>query len=73
MKARKVERLLKTNSKSYISHYLMTSTLYDVYGDELGTFSSIVFDRMLSKNIICKIADSSDFWSKGYFQLTTTK
>lgn len=67
MNTRKVERLLKTNSKSYISHYLITSTLYDVYGDELGTLSSIVFDRMLSKNIICKVADSSDFGAKVIF------
>jgi hypothetical protein len=70
MNALQVERMLKANPYDfYIHHYIGESTVHDSSGDELGTLSNIVFNRLLRKEKIIKYSESESFWSDGYFKI----
>lgn len=72
MTAQQVIRILKQDPKRhYIAHYLVRSTIHDESGDELGDMSYVVFGNLLKKGIIKLVAISEQFWSDGYYQLTS--
>lgn len=68
-----VIRELNRDSDNYVKHYFGNICLHNNEGDNLGQMSYRVFDNLLKKGKIQKVAESKEFWSDGYYQLSAGK
>ena len=73
LNGKQVIRELKKNSDYYVKHYLGNICLHNNEGDNLGQVSYLVFDNLLKKGKIERVALSKEFWSEGYYQLSVGK
>lgn len=64
--------LLKKSTGNYIHHYLQCITIYNDEADEIGRCSNKVLNNLIDSGKVKKVGESSEFWSKGYFQLSNT-
>jgi len=69
LSSRKAIQLLSESSDNYIHHYMGDSTIHNLEGDDIGTISWRVFNNLLNKEKIHKVANSDSFWSQGYYRL----
>ncbi|MAX80375.1 MAG: hypothetical protein CL843_09385 [Crocinitomicaceae bacterium] len=73
LNGQQVIRGLKRDSDNYVKHYLGNICLHNNEGDNLGQISYRVFDNLLKKGEIKRVALSKEFWSDGYYQLSVGK
>ncbi len=60
---------LKKSNENYLKQYYQGGSIYDDEGNDIGTFSEKVFQRLLDNGIIKLVGRSEESWSEGYYRL----